>query len=76
MKWIDKLFKQPESGKVKLKFIAINEEGEPYEDVATVPYHDGYSEEKIRNGFTHFMEVGPKHKVVEITILERTINPG
>ena len=76
MKWIEKLFKQPESGKVKLKFIAINEEGEPYEDVATVPYHDGYSEEKIRKGFTYFMEVGPKHKVLEITILERTINPG
>lgn len=75
MKWIDNLFKRPESGKVKLKFIAINEEGEPYEDVATVPYHDGYSEEKVRNGFAHFMEVGPKHKVVEIIILERTINP-
>ena len=76
MKWIEKLFKQPESGKVKLKFIAINEEGEPYEDVATVPYHNGYSEEKVRNGFTHFMEVARKHKVVEITIIERTINPG
>lgn len=75
MKWIEKLFKQPESGKVKLKFIAINEEGEPYEDVATVPYHNGYSEEKIRNGFTHFMEVARKHKVVEITILEKTTDP-
>ena len=75
MSWVKKLFKRPESGKVKLKFIAINVEGEPYEDVATVPYHDGYSEEKIRKGFTHFMEIGPKHKVVEITILEKLPNP-
>jgi hypothetical protein len=65
------LFKPLEHGNVKIKFIAVDEEGEPYEDIATVPYHDGYSEEKIKNGFTRFMEIGRKHKVVEIIILER-----
>ena len=69
------MFKPPESGKVKLKFIAVDEEGQPYEDLATVPYHDGYSEEKVIQGFTHFMTVGRKHKVVEIVIVERTTNP-
>jgi hypothetical protein len=76
MSWVKKLFKRPESEKVKLKFIAIDVEGKPYEDVATVPYHDGYSELKVRNGFIHFMEVGRKHKVLEITIVEKLPDPN
>ena len=69
MKWIDKLFKEPEKGIVKLKFIALDENGEPYEDVATVPYHVEYIQENVESKFIHFMELR-KHKVLEITILE------
>jgi hypothetical protein len=74
MKWIDKLFNRPESGKVKLKFIALDENDEPYEDVAFMPYHDGYDQTVIETKFTKFMQLR-KHIVVEITILEKLPNP-
>ena len=74
MKWIDKLFKQPESGKVKLKFIALDEDDVPYEDVAVVPYNDGYDEAVIQAKFKNFMRLR-KHLVVEITIVEKLPNP-
>jgi hypothetical protein len=62
-----KLFKEPEQGIVTLKFIALDENDEPYEDVATVPYHDEYVQEIIESKFKKFMLLR-KHLVVEIVI--------
>jgi hypothetical protein len=64
-----KLFKEPEQGTVKLSFIALDEEDVPYEDVATMPYHDEYIQRDIEAKFRNFMLLR-KHLVVEITILE------
>ncbi len=64
-----KLFKEPEQGTVKLSFIALNENDEPYEDVATMPYHDEYIQQDVEAKFKNFMRLR-KHLVVEITILE------
>jgi hypothetical protein len=64
-----KLFKEPEQGIVKLNFIALDENDEPYEDVATMPYHEEYVQEIIEAKFRKFMLLR-KHLVVEITILE------
>jgi hypothetical protein len=64
-----KLFKEPEQGTVKLSFIALNENDEPYEDVATVPYHDEFDPKIVESKFRKFMLLR-KHLVVEITILE------
>jgi hypothetical protein len=66
---IVKMFKEPEQGTVKLSFIALNENDEPYEDVATMPYHDEYIQKDIEAKFRKFMLLR-KHLVVEITILE------
>ena len=63
------MFKEPEQGMVKLSFIALNELDEPYEDVATMPYHDEYIQKDIEAKFRKFMLLR-KHLVVEITILE------
>lgn len=73
MAWIKNLFKKPESGKVKLKFIALDEDDNPYEDVAVVPYNDGYDEAVIQAKFKNFMRLR-KHLVVEITIVEKLPN--
>lgn len=62
-----KLFKEPEQGIVTLKFIALDENDEPYEDVATMPYHDEYVQEIIESKFKKFMLLR-KHRVVEITV--------
>jgi hypothetical protein len=64
-----KMFKEPEQGTVKLSFIALNENDEPYEDVATMPYHDEYIQRDIEAKFRKFMLLR-KHLVVEITVLE------
>ena len=63
------MFKEPEQGTVKLGFIALNENDEPYEDVATVPYHDEFDPKIVESKFRKFMLLR-KHLVVEITILE------
>lgn len=70
-----KLFKEPEQGIVKLSFIALNENDEPYEDVATVPYHDEFDPKIVESKFRKFMLLR-KHLVVEITILEITKTSG
>jgi hypothetical protein len=64
-----KMFKEPEQGTVKLSFIALNENDEPYEDVATVPYHDEFDPKIVESKFRKFMLLR-KHLVLEITILE------
>jgi hypothetical protein len=64
-----KMFKEPEQGMVKLSFIALDEEDVPYEDVATMPYHEEYIQRDIEAKFKNFMLLR-KHLVVEITILE------
>ncbi len=74
MTWIKNLFKKPESGKVKLKFIALDENDQPYEEVATVPYHDGYDEAVIQAKFKNFMRLR-QHLVVEIIIEEKMPDP-
>ena len=74
MTWIKNLFKKPESGKVKLKFIALDEDDRPYEEVATVPYYDGYNEAVIQAKFKNFMRLR-NHLVVEIIIEEKLPNP-
>jgi hypothetical protein len=66
---IVKMFREPEQGTVKLSFIALNENDEPYEDVATVPYHDEYIQKDVEAKFRNFMRLR-KHLVLEITILE------
>ena len=63
------MFKEPEQGMVKLSFIALDEEDVPYEDVATMPYHEEYIQRDIEAKFKNFMLLR-KHLVVEITILE------
>jgi hypothetical protein len=63
------MFKEPEQGPVKLSFIALNENDEPYEDVATMPYHNEYIQKDIEAKFKNFMHFR-KHRVLEITILE------
>jgi hypothetical protein len=66
---LTKIFKEPEQGMVKLSFIALNENDEPYEDVATVPYHDEFDPKLVESKFRKFMLLR-KHLVVEVTILE------
>jgi len=63
------MFKEPEQGTVKLSFIALDENDEPYEDVATMPYHDEYIQKDIEAKFRKFMLLR-KHLVVEITVLD------
>jgi len=70
-----KLFKEPEQGMVKLSFIALNELDEPYEDVATVPYHDEFDPKIVESKFRKFMMLR-KHLVLEITVLEVTKTSG
>jgi hypothetical protein len=62
-----KMFKEPERGIVTLKFIALDENDEPYEDVATMPYHDEFIQKDVEAKFRKFMLLR-KHLVVEITI--------
>jgi hypothetical protein len=64
-----KLFKEPEQGTVKFSFIALNEKDEPYEDIATVPYHDEFDPKIVESKFRKFMLLR-KHLVLEITVLE------
>jgi hypothetical protein len=64
-----KMFKEPEQGMVKLSFIALNELDDPYEDVATVPYHNEFNQKDVEAKFRKFMLLR-KHLVVEITVLE------
>jgi hypothetical protein len=64
-----KMFKEPEQGTVKLSFIALNENDEPYEDVATVPYHNEFNQKDVEAKFRKFMLLR-KHLVVETTVLE------
>jgi hypothetical protein len=64
-----KMFREPEQGTVKLSFIALNENDEPYEDVATVPYHDEFIQKDVEAKFRKFMLLR-RHLVVEITVLE------
>jgi hypothetical protein len=66
-----KMFKEPEQGMVNISFIALNELDEPYEDVATVPYHNEFIQKDIEAKFRKFMLL-KKHLVVEITVLEVT----
>jgi hypothetical protein len=74
-KKLTNLFKEPESGKVKLSFIALDESDVPYEETATVPYSDGYDPAVIEAKFKNFMRL-QKHLVVEVTILEKFPNPS
>ena len=64
-----KMFKEPEQGIVNISFIALDENDEPYEDVATVPYHDEYIQKDVEAKFKKFMLLR-KHLVVEITVLK------
>ena len=64
-----KMFREPEQGTVKLSFIALDENDEPYEDVATVPYHDEFDPKIVESKFRKFMLLR-KHLVLEITVLD------
>ncbi len=63
------MFKEPEQGIVNLSFIALNEFDEPYEDFATVPYHDEFDPKIVESKFRKFMLLR-KHLVLEITVLK------
>ena len=75
MSFFKNLLSKPESGTVKLSFIALNEEDVPYEEVATVPYSEGFDEAVITAKFKNFMRQ-QKHLVVEVTILEKYPDPS
>jgi hypothetical protein len=64
-----KLFKEPEHGTVRFSFIALDENDEPYEEVATMPYHDEFDPKIVEAKFRSFMLLR-KHLVLEITVLE------
>jgi hypothetical protein len=64
-----KMFREPEQGMVKMSFIALNENDEPYEDIATVPYHDEFDPKIVESKFRKFMLLR-RHLVLEITVLE------
>jgi hypothetical protein len=64
-----KMFREPEQGTVKFSFIALNELDEPYEDVATMPYHDEFDPKIVESKFRKFMLLR-RHLVLEITVLE------
>jgi hypothetical protein len=68
------LFKEPEHGMVKLSFIALNENDEPYEDIATVPYQGEFDPKIVESKFRKFMLLR-KHLVLEITVLEVNKTP-
>jgi hypothetical protein len=63
------MFREPEQGTVKISFIALNENDEPYEDVATVPYHDEFDPKIVESKFRKFMLLR-RHLVLEITVLD------
>ena len=63
------MFREPEQGTVKISFIALDENDEPYEDVATVPYHDEFDPKIVESKFRKFMLLR-RHLVLEITVLE------
>ncbi len=54
---------------MNLSFIALNEFDEPYEDFATVPYHDEFDPKIVESKFRKFMLLR-KHLVLEITVLK------
>ena len=64
-----KLFKQPEHGIVRFSFVALNENDKPYEDVATMPYHDEFDPKITESKFRKFMLLR-RHLVLEITVLD------
>jgi hypothetical protein len=64
-----KLFREPEHGTVRFSFIALDENDKPYEEVATMPYHDEFVAADIERKFRSFMLLR-KHLVLEITVLE------
>lgn len=64
-----KLFREPDQGTVKFSFIALNENDEPYEEVATMPWQDEFDPKIVESKFRSFMLLR-KHLVLEITVLE------
>jgi hypothetical protein len=52
----------------------LDEEDNPYEDIAIVPYDTEYNEDNIRAKFRNYLRITKNHLVVEITITERIIN--
>ena len=64
-----KMFKELEQGTVKFSFIALNENDEPYEDVATMPWQDEFDPKIVESKFRSFMLLR-KHLVLEITVQE------
>ena len=75
-KWIkDALTK----GEVKIKFIAYDDskpedEIEPYEEVATIPYEGEYSTHLVKLKLRKFIRLTRDHMVIEMIIIERTEN--
>ena len=63
------MFREPEQGMVNISFIALDENEEPYEDFATVPYHDEFDPKIVESKFRKFMLLR-KHLVLEITVLK------
>ena len=68
-KKITDLFKPEKQGMAKLEFIALNEDDDPYEDVAQVPWNGEFDEDTVKNKFKTFMRL-KGHLVVEISVLE------
>lgn len=62
-------FKTEKKGMTKIRFIALNENNEPYEEVAQVPWNIEFNEEIVKNKFKAFMRLRG-HDVIEISVLE------
>jgi hypothetical protein len=64
-----KMFREPEHGTVRFSFIALDEDDAPYEEVATMPYHDEFDPKIVESKFRKFMLLR-RHLVLEITVLD------
>jgi hypothetical protein len=71
MSWLN-IFKKPDKGKAKIEFIAINEDGEYYEEVAFIPYEGKYDELVIMTKFKKYFSIFKKeHELAFAKIVER-----
>jgi hypothetical protein len=66
-------------GEVKIKFIAYDDsvpddEIQPYEDVATLPYEGEYDEFVMKTKLRKFVRLTSNHLIIEMTVIERTEN--
>lgn len=67
-KWLKDNFTR---GEVKYQFIALDDDDEPYQDVASLPYRGAYDEFTMHTKLRRFLRTTRNHVIVEIVELER-----